>query len=108
MPPVGFEPTIPTGERPQTCALDSTAIGIGHISTTDQNTERCSLTELFVRLQAIMSVPVSHLFENNFSKVLALNWHELNYSHIQPQINDKIRNKLADKQYYSMQVVTAH
>ena len=28
MPPVGFEPTIPEGERPQTYALDSAATGI--------------------------------------------------------------------------------
>jgi hypothetical protein len=29
MAPVGFEPTIPTSERPQTHALDCAAIGIG-------------------------------------------------------------------------------
>ena len=29
MPPVGFEPTITAGERPQTYALDRAAIGIG-------------------------------------------------------------------------------
>ena len=29
MPPVGFEPTISAGERPQTYALDREAIGIG-------------------------------------------------------------------------------
>ena len=29
MPPVGFEPTISAGERPQTCALDHAATGIG-------------------------------------------------------------------------------
>ena len=28
MPPVGFEPTISAGERPQTYALDRAAIGI--------------------------------------------------------------------------------
>jgi hypothetical protein len=28
MPPVGFEPTIPASERPQTDALDGTATGI--------------------------------------------------------------------------------
>jgi hypothetical protein len=28
MPPVGFEPTVPAGERPQTYALDRAAIGI--------------------------------------------------------------------------------
>jgi hypothetical protein len=31
MPPAGFEPAIPANERPQTHALDSTAIGIGHV-----------------------------------------------------------------------------
>ena len=29
MPPVGFEPTISVGERPQTCALDRAATGTG-------------------------------------------------------------------------------
>ena len=29
MPPVGFEPTISAGKRPQTYALDSAATGIG-------------------------------------------------------------------------------
>ena len=30
MPPVGFEPTISAGERPQTYALDRAAIGTGY------------------------------------------------------------------------------
>ena len=29
MPPTGFEPTIPPGERPQTHALDRAATGTG-------------------------------------------------------------------------------
>ena len=29
MPPVGFEPTISAGERPQSYALDRAAIGTG-------------------------------------------------------------------------------
>jgi hypothetical protein len=33
MPPVGFEPTISEGERPQTYALDRAAIGTGIDST---------------------------------------------------------------------------
>jgi len=32
MPPVGFEPTISAGGRPQTYALDRAASGIGDIS----------------------------------------------------------------------------
>ena len=31
MPPVGFEPTTPAGERPQTYALDRAATGTGII-----------------------------------------------------------------------------
>ena len=31
MPPVGFEPTISAGERPQTYALDRAATGTGDI-----------------------------------------------------------------------------
>ena len=30
MPPVGFEPTISAGERPQTYALERAATGTGH------------------------------------------------------------------------------
>ena len=30
MPPVGFEPTISAGERPQTYALDRVAFGTGY------------------------------------------------------------------------------
>ena len=33
MPPVGFEPTISAGERPQTYTLDRTSTGIGHLQT---------------------------------------------------------------------------
>ena len=31
MPPVGFEPTISAGERPQTYALDRAATGTGYV-----------------------------------------------------------------------------
>ena len=31
MPPVGFEPTISAGERPQTYALDRAATGTGKV-----------------------------------------------------------------------------
>ena len=33
MPPVGFEPTISVGERPQTYTLDHAASGTGHLFT---------------------------------------------------------------------------
>ena len=32
MPPVGIEPTVPTGERPQAHALDRAATGTGTVS----------------------------------------------------------------------------
>jgi len=37
MPPVGFEPTISAGERPQTYALDRVATGTGITTTTANN-----------------------------------------------------------------------
>ena len=33
MPPVGFEPAISAGERPQTYALDRAATGTGNLGT---------------------------------------------------------------------------
>jgi hypothetical protein len=38
MPPVGFEPTIPVSERPQTHTLDCTATGIGSYNIYDNET----------------------------------------------------------------------
>ena len=35
MPSVGFEPTISTGERPQTYALDRAATGTGLVNMLD-------------------------------------------------------------------------
>ena len=37
MPSVGFEPTIPAGERPQTYALDRAATGTGSIDVKNIN-----------------------------------------------------------------------
>ena len=37
MPPVGFEPTISAGERPQTYALDRAATGTGCFTFTRKN-----------------------------------------------------------------------
>ena len=41
MPPVGFEPTISAGERPQTYALDRAATGTG--KRQDNKLENCLL-----------------------------------------------------------------
>ena len=38
MPPVGFEPTISAGQRPQTDALDGAAAGTGLFTVTDCKT----------------------------------------------------------------------
>ena len=37
MPPVGFEPTILTGERPKTYALDRAATGTGAVFIKERN-----------------------------------------------------------------------
>ena len=37
MPPAGFEPAIPAGERPQTLALDRSATGIGSQTQNSQS-----------------------------------------------------------------------
>ena len=37
MPPVGFEPTISAGERPQTYALDRAATGTGNNNNNNNN-----------------------------------------------------------------------
>ena len=37
MPPVGFEPTVAAGERPQTYVLDRAATGTGSISSSSNN-----------------------------------------------------------------------
>jgi len=50
IPPVGFEPTISAGKRPQTCALDCTATGTGfqrnvvHIQVVIQSDKNDGLT----------------------------------------------------------------
>ena len=46
MPPVGFEPTISAGERPQTYTLDRAAIGTGTLNNNllynkQQNAQYC-------------------------------------------------------------------
>jgi hypothetical protein len=38
MPPVGFEPTLSAGERPQTFVLDRAVIGIGTNNNNNNNT----------------------------------------------------------------------
>ena len=42
MSPVGIEPTISAGERPQTYALDSAATGTGKDRTYSWCNERCT------------------------------------------------------------------
>ena len=44
--PAGFEPTIPTGDRPQTVALDRSATGIGGIRSPDRPDRSKSLYRL--------------------------------------------------------------
>ena len=44
MPPVGFEPTISAGERPQTYALERAATGTGTTTTTTTTTTTATTT----------------------------------------------------------------
>ena len=46
MPPVGFEPTISAGERPQTYALDRAATGTGLLVQMLYIFEYCTECEL--------------------------------------------------------------
>ena len=50
MPPVGFEPTIPAGERPQTYALDRAATGTGLFAFEAHFMERAAFILLFASL----------------------------------------------------------
>ena len=48
MPPVGFEPTISAGERPQTYALDRAAPGTGKRRTGEAGNPRALICEISV------------------------------------------------------------
>jgi hypothetical protein len=50
MPPVGFEPAIPTIERPQTHALDRAATGIGR----SKHVAYCKASNLFYQPSAVL------------------------------------------------------
>ena len=69
MPPVGFEPTISAGERPQTYALDRAATGTGitsRISAINSNT--------FIVMYFILHIS-SETWHCTLSKLTAcLNW----------------------------------
>ena len=52
MPPVGFEPTISAGERPQTYALDRAATGTGaslHFKTLKSHTKTLKIRPYIFR-----------------------------------------------------------
>jgi len=55
MPPVGFEPTISAGERPQTYALDHAATGTGIIRNMD-STFRGAKKEKRIRVQGLREI----------------------------------------------------
>ena len=59
MPPVGFEPTISAGERPQNYALDRAATGTGIIITIT-----ITITKPFMHLSTLYASPFS--FSLNF------------------------------------------
>ena len=58
MPPVGFEPTNPASERPQTYALDRTVTGTG--SELLQDVNKIIYQSIFNTLNAELN-PICHL-----------------------------------------------
>ena len=44
MPPVGFEPAISAGERPQTYALDRAATGTGYVALCSLKNSHIAIT----------------------------------------------------------------
>ena len=50
MPPVGFEPTVSAGERPQTYALDRAATGTGICCISTVNTQHMQRPGVLVQL----------------------------------------------------------
>ena len=67
MPPVGFEPTISAGERPQPYALDRVATGTGHINIACEYTGRYSSTGTGLRVAQPFSISSNN---TNFSSSL--------------------------------------
>jgi len=57
MPPVGFEPIISAGERPQTYALDCAATGTGSTNSTTTNIANQCFAGQTQRINPIKSAP---------------------------------------------------
>ena len=94
MPPVGFEPTISAGERPQTHALDRAVTGTGYLQCSNHikslpsqlNSQICeeqifSLSRLSVRMEQLgshwTSFPETSDFKY-FSKICSENSNFIN------------------------------
>ena len=70
MPPVGFEPTISAGERPQTYALDRAGAGTGHFLKYVQDI--LFMTYLFTSLLARHYMSVFTEFQTMSKSYVAL------------------------------------
>jgi hypothetical protein len=71
MPPEGFEPAIPTSDRPQTLALDRSATGFGRIRTPHlPRRTRVAVTTLQASIGAQMASFKSSYTTVSFNKVL--------------------------------------
>jgi len=55
MSPVGFEPTISIGERPQTYALDRAATGIDIYAVSKLKYSICNISRLFIKRREIQT-----------------------------------------------------
>jgi hypothetical protein len=63
MPPVGFEPTISAGERPQTYALDHAAIGDRHTPSYEMNLLTSGSSRNIRRVKPISGTAYTYSYE---------------------------------------------
>jgi hypothetical protein len=61
MPPVGLEPTIAAGERPQTYALDRTGTGTGYLILIQRKFVLCNNVQL-VHFIGHLNLEVQNLY----------------------------------------------
>ena len=74
MPPVGFEPTVSAGERPQTYALDRAATGISKGEICQDNIQACGL--LFnINAMVYFKFNLQLKFRNKSDSSVSVNFH---------------------------------
>ena len=74
MPPVGFEPTISAGERPQTHALDRATTGTGIFASSSKKLSPCVITQHFVYIPSSLEIETGHKMVLNPTVLLLYLW----------------------------------